>query len=60
MSRIDKVEYCSSVGFKHSMSELQFDTHSVSKVFKAHDFMPDLKVDQYMPVVIDRMNLLLY
>ena len=55
-----KMEYCSSVGFELSMFGLLFDAYLVSKVVKAHDFMPDLKVGRYMPVVNDAMNLLFH
>ena len=60
MIRFNKMEYSRPVGFELLMSGLQFDAYLVNKVVKAHDFMPDLQVDQYMPVVIDCMNLLLY
>ena len=36
---------------------LEFDACLVSKVVKAHNFMPDLKVDRLMPVVIDHTTL---
>ena len=39
---------------------IAFVTYLANTVFKAHDFMPDLKVDQFMPVVIDRTTLLFY
>ena len=47
------MEYCPSVGFEPSMPVLLFDADLVSKVVEAHDFMPDLKVDRFMPAVID-------
>ena len=53
MIRFNKMEYSRPVGFELLMSGLQFDAYLVNKVVKAHDFMPDLKVDQFMPVVID-------
>ena len=39
---------------------IAFVTYLANTVFKAHDFMPDLKVDQFMPVVIDCTTLLFY
>ena len=39
---------------------ITFVTYLANTVFKAHDFMPDLKVDQFMPIVIDRTTLLFY
>ena len=44
------MEKCPSLGFEPSMYELQFDTYFTSKVVKANDFMPDLKVERVMPV----------
>ena len=46
--------------FKPSSLELQFDAYVVGKVVKEHDFMPDLKVDRFMPVVTDHTTLLFY
>ena len=54
------MEYCPSVGFESTMHELQFDAYFTSKVDAAHDFMPDLNVGQFMPVVIEYMTLLFY
>ena len=42
------------------MPELKFDAYLKSKIVKAHDFMPDLKVDRFMPVIIDFTTLLFY
>ena len=42
------------------MPGLQFDAYLVSKVVKALDFMPDLKVARLMPVVIDHTSLRFY
>ena len=39
---------------------LQFNADFVSKIVKVHDFVPDLKVDRYMPVTIDYATLLFY
>ena len=47
------MEKCPVMGFEPSMHRLQGDAHLLSKVFKALDFMPDQKVDRFMPVVID-------
>ena len=54
------MEKCHFVGLKPSMSGLQFVTYLASIVFKAHDFMPDLKVDRFMPVVINHTILMFY
>ena len=44
------MEKCPSLGFEPSMYELQFDMYLARKVVKANDFMPDLKVERFMPV----------
>ena len=41
------------MGFEPSISGLQFDANLASKVYKVDDFLPDRKVGQFMPVVID-------
>ena len=47
------------VGFERLMSALQFDAYSANKVVKAHNFMPDLKVSRFVPVVVNHTTLLL-
>ena len=44
------------MGFEPSKLGLQFNAYLLSKVVKAHDFMPDLKVDRFMPVIIEFKN----
>ena len=39
---------------------MQFAASLASKVVKAHDFMPELKVGRFMPVVIVHTTLLLH
>ena len=40
------------------MPELKFDAYLACKIVKAHDFMPDLKVDRPIPIAIDQTTLL--
>ena len=49
---------CSVVGTLKA--NLQFNAYLFSKIGKVHDFMPDLKVDRYMPVTIDYATLPFY
>ena len=58
-TRVDKVkiseqemEYCPSVGFESAKSEFYLDANLVSKFVKVLAFVPDLKVDRFIPVVI--------
>ena len=44
------------MGFEPSMPWMEFDAYLVSKIVKAHDFMPDLKVGPFIPVVILTYN----
>ena len=44
--------------FEPSMSGSLFDAYLVSKIATVHDFMPDLKVVQFMPVIIMPTTLL--
>ena len=39
-----------------SMLELNLDSYFVKKVVEVHDFVPDLKVDRFMPFVIDNIR----
>ena len=52
-----KMELCSSVGLEPWLHGLQFDTYLVNKVAEAHDFVPDLKVGRFMPIVFDHTAL---
>ena len=54
------MEYCSSVGFEPSMPELYLVGNLVSKVFKVLAFVPDLKVDRFIPIVNDHTTLRFY
>ena len=48
------------MGFEPSTPGLQFNAYLLSKVVMAHDFMPDLKVDRFMPDIIYLTTLLFY
>ena len=54
------MEKCPLVGFEPAIPELQLDAYLMSKVVEAHDFMPDLKVDRFMPIIIEHTALLFY
>ena len=47
------------VEFERSMSALHFDAYLASKVVEAHNFMPNVKVGRFVPVVVDHTTLLL-
>ena len=47
-------------GIQNLNAWVAVDAYLVSKVFKVLDFMPDLKVGQFMPVVIDLTTLLFH
>ena len=55
-----KMELCSSVGLEPWLHGLQFDANLVNKVAEAHDFVPDLKVGRFMPIVIHPTTLLFF
>ena len=54
MTRVDNIRS------KHGIASLCGIRTLNARVVEVHDFMPDVKVGQFIPIVIDRITLLIY